>query len=70
MLSNIYVHYTLDLWVQQWRTRHAKGDVIIVRYADDSVMGSSTKEGCSASCKHCGSISPILACNCDPRRRG
>lgn len=39
VLSNIYLHYTLDLWVQQWRTRHAKGDVIIVRYADDSVMG-------------------------------
>ncbi|MCY1667737.1 reverse transcriptase domain-containing protein [Rhizobium sp. SL86] len=37
VLSNIYLHYALDLWVQQWRTRHAKGDVIIVRYADDSV---------------------------------
>ncbi|WP_244561565.1 reverse transcriptase domain-containing protein [Ensifer aridi] len=67
VLSNIYLHYALDSWAQQWR---AKGDRIIVRYADDSVMGSSTKEGCSASCKHCGSISPILACNCDPRRRG
>uniref|UniRef100_UPI00403F57CA reverse transcriptase domain-containing protein n=1 Tax=Rhizobium sp. T1473 TaxID=555321 RepID=UPI00403F57CA len=39
MLSNIYLHYALDLWVQQWRTRDAKGDVIIVRYADDSVIG-------------------------------
>ena len=39
MLSNIYLHYALDLWVQQWRTRNAKGDVIIVRYADDSVVG-------------------------------
>ncbi|WP_235914752.1 reverse transcriptase domain-containing protein [Brucella tritici] len=29
----------MDLWVQQWRTRDAKGDVIIVRYADDSVIG-------------------------------
>lgn len=39
LLSNIYPHYPLGLWVQQWRTRNAKGDVIIVRYADDSVMG-------------------------------
>jgi len=39
VLSNIYLHYALDLWVQQWRTRNAKGDVIIVRYADDSVIG-------------------------------
>lgn len=39
VLPNIYLHYALDLWVQQWRTQHAKGDVIIVRYADDSVIG-------------------------------
>ncbi|MBX5100085.1 group II intron reverse transcriptase/maturase [Rhizobium lentis] len=39
VLSNIYLHYALDIWVQQWRTRNAKGDVIIVRYADDSVIG-------------------------------
>lgn len=39
LLANIYLHYTLDLWAQQWRTRHAIGDVIIVRYADDSVLG-------------------------------
>jgi hypothetical protein len=39
VLSNIYLHYALDLWVQQWRTRNAKGNVIIVRYADDSVIG-------------------------------
>jgi len=39
MLSNIYLHYALDLWAHQWRGRHAAGDVILVRYADDSVMG-------------------------------
>jgi group II intron reverse transcriptase/maturase len=39
LLANIYLHYVLDLWAQQWRQRHAKGDVIIVRYADDFVMG-------------------------------
>lgn len=39
LLANIYLHYVLDLWVQQWRRRHARGDVIIVRYADDFIVG-------------------------------
>ena len=39
LLANVYLHYALDLWVQQWRSRQARGDVIIVRYADDFVMG-------------------------------
>ena len=39
LLANIYLHYVLDLWVQQWRTRHARGEVIIVRYCDDFIVG-------------------------------
>jgi RNA-directed DNA polymerase len=39
LLANIYLHYALDLWVQQWRQRHARGDVVMVRYADDWVAG-------------------------------
>ena len=39
ILANIFLYYSLDLWVHQWRQRHAKGDVIIVRYCDDFVMG-------------------------------
>ncbi|MFT0174931.1 reverse transcriptase domain-containing protein, partial [Paraburkholderia mimosarum] len=39
LLSNIYLHYAFDLWVKQWRARHAEGDVIVVRYADDWVAG-------------------------------
>jgi len=38
-LANIFLHYILDLWVQQWRKRYAKGDIIYVRWADDFVMG-------------------------------
>jgi group II intron reverse transcriptase/maturase len=38
LLANIYLHYVLDLWAQEWR-RHANGDVIIVRYADDFIVG-------------------------------
>src|SRR2546425_9080655 len=38
-LANLYLHYVLDLWVDQWRRKEATGDVIIVRYADDAVLG-------------------------------
>jgi len=38
-LPNVYLHYALDLWAEQWRRREAKGDMIIVRYADDVVVG-------------------------------
>jgi RNA-directed DNA polymerase len=38
-LANVYLHYVLDLWVTHWRKHHARGDVIVVRYADDFVMG-------------------------------
>ena len=38
LLANIYLHYVFDLWVHDWR-RHAKGDVIVVRYADDFIVG-------------------------------
>jgi RNA-directed DNA polymerase len=39
LLANIYLHYTLDQWVEAWRKKVARGAVIIVRYADDFVMG-------------------------------
>jgi RNA-directed DNA polymerase len=39
LLANIYLHYVFDLWAEQWRRRHAQGDIIIVRYADDIVVG-------------------------------
>ena len=39
MLANIYLHYVFDLWVQHWRKKQAQGDVIVVRWADDFVVG-------------------------------
>ena len=39
LLANVYLHYVFDLWADRWRRREAKGDVIIVRYADDIVVG-------------------------------
>ena len=43
LLANIYLHYVFDLWANQWRRRRAKGEVIIVRYADDFVVGFEHK---------------------------
>jgi group II intron reverse transcriptase/maturase len=39
LLANVYLHYVFDLWAHQWRRRHARGEVIIVRYADDYIVG-------------------------------
>jgi group II intron reverse transcriptase/maturase len=39
LLSNIYLHYVFDLWVDAWRRKCARGDVVVVRYADDNVLG-------------------------------
>src|SRR6266511_3287491 len=39
LLANIYLHYALDLWAERWRKREATGDMIIVRYADDIIVG-------------------------------
>src|SRR5215472_14715693 len=39
LLANIYLHYALDLWAERWRRREVTGDMIIVRYADDFIIG-------------------------------
>jgi group II intron reverse transcriptase/maturase len=39
LLANVYLHYAFDLWVKQWRERTARGEMIVVRYADDFVVG-------------------------------
>jgi group II intron reverse transcriptase/maturase len=44
ILANLYLHYVLDVWVEQWRKKQAHGDVIIVRYADDAVLGFERRE--------------------------
>ena len=44
LLANVYLHYVLDLWVHQWRTRHARGDVLIVRFADDCAPRTRKEE--------------------------
>jgi RNA-directed DNA polymerase len=44
ILANLYLHYVLDLWVEQWRKKQVRGEVIIVRYADDAVLGFEHRE--------------------------
>ncbi len=44
LLSNVYLHYVFDLWAAQWRRRHARGDVILVRFADDFLAGFEHRE--------------------------
>jgi len=44
LLANIYLHYVFDLWANRWRRRKASGDVVMVRYADDIVMGFQYKQ--------------------------
>jgi len=44
ILANLYLHHVLDLWVQEWRKKQAHGEMIIVRYADDSVLGFEREE--------------------------
>jgi RNA-directed DNA polymerase len=39
LLANVFLHYVFDLWANQWRNRHARGSMIMVRYADDFVVG-------------------------------
>ena len=44
LLANVYLHYVFDLWADQWRRRHARGDVILSRFADDYVAGFEHRE--------------------------
>jgi RNA-directed DNA polymerase len=39
LLANVYLHYVFDLWAEQWRRRHAHGEMVIVRFADDYIVG-------------------------------
>jgi RNA-directed DNA polymerase len=43
LLANIYLHYVFDLWVEAWRKKVARGDVVVVRYADDLVVGFESR---------------------------
>jgi group II intron reverse transcriptase/maturase len=44
LLANLYLHYVFDLWVQRWREKQARGDVVVVRFVDDFVVGFEHRE--------------------------
>src|SRR5690349_5442083 len=44
LLANVYMHYCFDLWAERWRRQEARGDMIVVRYADDLAIGFEHKE--------------------------
>src|SRR6266487_5143547 len=50
LLANVYLHYVFDLWARQWRERQARGDVIIVRFADDIVVGFQDRSDAERFC--------------------
>jgi RNA-directed DNA polymerase len=43
LMANVYLHYVFDLWAQKWRQKQAHGDMIVVRFADDIVVGFQNK---------------------------
>jgi RNA-directed DNA polymerase len=69
LLAKVYLHYVFDLWVQAWRRKQAHGDVIVVRYADDIVVGfqgrSDAKQFWAELTEQCGSS----ALSCTLRKR-
>jgi len=54
LLANIYLHYAFDLWAQQWREKQAQGDMMVVRYADDIVLGFQHREEAEAFLQEMG----------------
>ncbi len=48
LLANVYLHYVLDLWAEWWRKNHARGNVIIVRFADDFIVGFQHQDDAEA----------------------
>jgi group II intron reverse transcriptase/maturase len=70
LLANIYLHYVLDLWANRWRQREATGDMIIVRYADDFIVGFQHEGEAGASSTSCASGWGSLRWRFIPRRPG
>ena len=69
LLASVYLHYVLDQWAHQWRRRYAHGDVVIVRWADDFIVGLSMAATRSSSLRIYTSGSRSSRWSCMPRRR-
>jgi hypothetical protein len=69
LLANVYLHYVFDLWAQAWRQKQACGDVIIVRFADDIVVGFEVKADAVRFGRNWARECDSSAWNCIPRKR-
>ena len=69
LLANVYLHYVFDLWVQAWRQKRAHGDVIVVRFADDIVVGFNSKSDADQFRAELTERMRSSTWNCIPRRR-
>jgi RNA-directed DNA polymerase len=69
LLANIYLHYVFDLWVQAWRKQHARGAVVVVRYADDTVLGFQSQTEADRFLEDLRDGWGSLDWNCIPRKR-
>jgi retron-type reverse transcriptase len=49
ILANIYLHYVFDLWVNVWREKYARGEVVVIRYADDRAPRAQKAERLSSA---------------------
>ena len=70
LMANIYLHYVFDLWVHAWRGTRAHGDVIVVRYADDIVIGFQIESDAQRFRMELAERSGSSNLNCIPTRRG
>ena len=61
LLANVYLHYTFDLWAERWRRRQATGDMIIVRYADDMVVGFEHESDAPLLGRNARAVAGVLA---------
>ena len=69
ILANLYLHYVLDLWVKAWRKKEARGEMILVRYADDGVLGFQYRKTQNGSGSSCGNVWGNSGWNYIRRRR-
>jgi RNA-directed DNA polymerase len=68
LLANVFLHYVFDLWINQWRKRHATGQCVVVRYADDFVIGFEHEADAHACLKSLGERLGSFGLNLHPKK--
>ena len=68
LLANVFLHYVFDLWVDQWRKRHAIGNCIVIRYADDFVIGFEREADARACLEALGQRLGAFGLNLHPKK--